>query len=168
VTQVRRIFNPLTPELYPSSQRCLTKFFPGDFASWTVHFVNTCVKNQQIHQLFIQFINYVWYFLYVLALHCHPQVAFLVPSERCSIEEQSIEYCGWAFHAPRYQTQHAHPQYSIDCSIEHLSEVTRNTPRVWQCNAETCRSYHTRLKSWMSNWCGCWFFTHNFTGDFNF
>jgi hypothetical protein len=22
--------------------------------------------------------------------------AFLVPSERCSIEEQSIEYCGWA------------------------------------------------------------------------
>jgi hypothetical protein len=26
----------------------------------TVHFVNICVKNQQIHQLFIQFINYVW------------------------------------------------------------------------------------------------------------
>src|SRR5215471_12882158 len=35
--------------------------------------------------------------------------------------------------------QHAHPQYSIDCSsIEHLSEGTRR-----QCNAETCRSYHT-------------------------
>jgi hypothetical protein len=53
-------------------------------------------KKQQIHQLFIQFINYLWYLLHVSALHCHPQGAFLVPSERCSIEEQSIEYCGWA------------------------------------------------------------------------
>jgi hypothetical protein len=25
-----------------------------------MYFVNICVKNQQIHQLFIQFINYVW------------------------------------------------------------------------------------------------------------
>src|SRR5215510_11895207 len=55
-----------------------------------------CMKNQQIHQLFIQFINYVWQLLHVLALHCHLQGVFLVPSERCSIEEQSIEYCGWA------------------------------------------------------------------------
>jgi hypothetical protein len=53
-------FNPLAPELNPSAQRCLTRFFAGDFASWTVRFVNICVKNQQIHQLFIQFINYVW------------------------------------------------------------------------------------------------------------
>jgi hypothetical protein len=52
--------NPLTPELNPSAQRCLTRFFTGDFTSWTVHFFNICVKNQQIHQLFIQFINYVW------------------------------------------------------------------------------------------------------------
>jgi hypothetical protein len=51
---------PLTPELNPSAQRCLTRFFTGDFASWTIHFVNRCVKNQQIHQLFIQFINYEW------------------------------------------------------------------------------------------------------------
>jgi hypothetical protein len=51
-------FNPLTPELNPSAQRCLTKFFTGDFASLTVHFVNICVKNQQMQQLFIQFINY--------------------------------------------------------------------------------------------------------------
>jgi hypothetical protein len=47
---------------------------------------------QQIQQLFVQFINYVWYLLHVLALYCHPQRAFLVPPERCSIEEQSIEY----------------------------------------------------------------------------
>jgi hypothetical protein len=52
--------NPLTPELNPSAQRCLTRFFTGDFASWTVHFVNICVKNQQMQQLFIQFIDYVW------------------------------------------------------------------------------------------------------------
>jgi hypothetical protein len=27
------VFNPLTPELKPSAQRCLTRFFTGDFAS---------------------------------------------------------------------------------------------------------------------------------------
>jgi hypothetical protein len=53
-------FNHLTPELNPSSQRCLMRFFTGDFASWTVYFVYICVKTQQMHQLFIQFINYVW------------------------------------------------------------------------------------------------------------
>jgi hypothetical protein len=53
-------FNPLTSELNPSAQRCLTRFFTGDFASWTMYLVNICVKNQQIHQLFIQFINSVW------------------------------------------------------------------------------------------------------------
>jgi hypothetical protein len=50
--------NPLTPKLNPSAQRCLTRFFTGNFSSWTVNFVNICVKNQQIHQLFIQFIIY--------------------------------------------------------------------------------------------------------------
>src|SRR5215468_4562819 len=54
------------------------------------------MRNQQIHQLFIQFINYVWQLLHVSALPCQLQGAFLVPSERCSNEEQSIEYCGWA------------------------------------------------------------------------
>src|SRR5215468_85679 len=62
------------------------------------------MKNQQIHQLFIQFINYVWYLLHVSALHCHLQEAFLVPSERCSIEERSIEYCGWACCVTRNNT----------------------------------------------------------------
>jgi hypothetical protein len=51
--------NSLTPELNPSEQRCLTRFFTGDFASWTVHFVNIFVKTQQMQQLFIQFIIYV-------------------------------------------------------------------------------------------------------------
>src|SRR5215510_4073026 len=58
--------------------------------------LNGCMKNQQIHHLFIQFINYIWQLLHVSALHCHLQGAFLVPSERFSIEEQSIEYYGWA------------------------------------------------------------------------
>jgi hypothetical protein len=38
-----------------------------------------------MQQLFIQFINYIWYILHVSALHCHPQRAFLVPFKRCSI-----------------------------------------------------------------------------------
>jgi hypothetical protein len=29
----KKAFNPLTPELNPSAQRCLTRFFTGDFAS---------------------------------------------------------------------------------------------------------------------------------------
>jgi hypothetical protein len=96
ILSARKVWiNTLTPELNPSSQRCLTRFITGDFSTWTVHFVNVCVKNQQMQQLFIQFINYVWYLLYVSALHCNSQRAFLVPSERYSIEEQSIEYCGW-------------------------------------------------------------------------
>jgi hypothetical protein len=60
VLMVSFVFNLLTPELNPYAQRCLTRLFTGDFASWTVHFVNICVKSQQIHKLFIQFINYVW------------------------------------------------------------------------------------------------------------
>jgi hypothetical protein len=43
-------------------------------------------------------------------------------------------------------------------SIEHLSEDTRKAPWRWQCNAETCRSYHTQLINWMNNCCICWFF----------
>jgi hypothetical protein len=53
-------FIPLTPELNPSAQRCLTRNFNADFASLTVHFLNICVKYQQINKLFIQFIKYVW------------------------------------------------------------------------------------------------------------
>jgi hypothetical protein len=36
----------------------------------------------------IHSIYYVWELLHVSALHFHLQGAFLVPSERCSIEEQ--------------------------------------------------------------------------------
>jgi hypothetical protein len=32
-----------------------------------VHFVNVSLKSQQMQQLFIQFINYVWYRLHVSA-----------------------------------------------------------------------------------------------------
>jgi hypothetical protein len=51
-------FNPLMPELNPSAQRWLTRFFTGEFVSLTLHFVTICVKNQQTQQLFIQFIMY--------------------------------------------------------------------------------------------------------------
>jgi hypothetical protein len=81
-------------------------------------------KNQQIHQLLlIRFINYVCYLLQVSSLHCHPQGAFLLPSERCSIEEQSIEYCRWACcvtHAHHY-TRHNTPIHNIISTAPQLS-----------------------------------------------
>src|SRR5215475_10681831 len=91
-------------------------FFTGDFASCTMHFFNICMKKQQIHQLLIQFFNYVWYLLHVSALHCHLQGAFLVPCDRCSIEEQSIEYCG-AHHV----TRHNMPIHNILSTAPQLS-----------------------------------------------
>src|SRR5215469_2237652 len=72
-------------------------FAPHNKASkWEMGFNSAfkgCMKNQQKHQLFIQFINYLWQLLHVSALHCHLQGAFLVHSERCSIEEQSNSVC---------------------------------------------------------------------------
>jgi hypothetical protein len=49
-------YYPITPELNPSAQRCMTRLFTGELASWAVHFVNIYVKNQQIHQLFLRFL----------------------------------------------------------------------------------------------------------------
>jgi hypothetical protein len=112
--------NPLTPELNPSAQRCLTRFHTGDFDSWTVHFVNICAKNQQMQQLFIQFINYVWYLLNASALHCHLQGTFLMLSEICSIEEQWIEYCGSQI-ATHHVTTHNTPIHNILSTAHQLS-----------------------------------------------
>jgi hypothetical protein len=67
--------------------------------------IKICVENQQIQQLFIQFIKYLWYILHVSALYCHPQGAFLVPSDRCSTEEQSI--------AMQQVTRHNTPIHNI-------------------------------------------------------
>jgi hypothetical protein len=51
--------DPLTSELNPSAQRCLTKLFTGDFASWTIHFVNIyALKTNKYTNSFIQLINY--------------------------------------------------------------------------------------------------------------
>jgi hypothetical protein len=51
------VTNPLSPELNPSAQRCLKRYFMVILILET--FVNICVKNQQMKQLFIKFINYV-------------------------------------------------------------------------------------------------------------
>jgi hypothetical protein len=67
-----------------------------------------------MQQLFIQFINYVWYFLHVSALHYHLQRAFLEPSERCSIEVQSIEYFALRSQiATHHVTNHNTPIHNI-------------------------------------------------------
>jgi hypothetical protein len=41
IIQCKSTSSHLKPELNPSAQRCPTRFFTGDFASWTVHFFNT-------------------------------------------------------------------------------------------------------------------------------
>jgi hypothetical protein len=75
-----------------------------------------------MQQLFIQFINYLWYLLHVSALHCLLQGAFLVPSERYSIEEQSLEYCGWGCCVLMHQvTRHNTPIRNILSTAPQLS-----------------------------------------------
>jgi hypothetical protein len=64
------VINPSTLELNPSAQRCLTRFLYWGF----------CYFNRV-----------------VLTFSAVPQEEDFEPSERCSIEEQSIEYCRWAF-----------------------------------------------------------------------
>jgi hypothetical protein len=55
--------NPLTPELNPSAQRCLTRFLLENLLLEPCTSLMYAWKNQQMQQLFIQFINYVWYLL---------------------------------------------------------------------------------------------------------
>jgi hypothetical protein len=52
-----------------------------------------------------------------------------VPSERCSIEEQSIEYCGWAYCAPQLSiSQKALGTLSEDGSVmlKHVGATIHN------------------------------------------
>jgi hypothetical protein len=65
------VLNPLTPELNPSAQRCLTGFFIGDFASSTMHFLNICVKNKYTNYSFSLLIMYgiSYMFRHYIAIH---------------------------------------------------------------------------------------------------
>jgi hypothetical protein len=58
-----------------------------------------------------------------MVLHCHLQGAFLVPSGRCSIEEQSIEYCGRACCeiVTHHVTRHITPIHNILSAAPKLS-----------------------------------------------
>src|SRR5215510_7164428 len=73
---------------------------PSNASKWQMGF-NSAFKG--MHEKTNKYTNYSFSLLimygssYVSALHCNLKEAFLVPSERCSIEEQSIEYCGWAY-----------------------------------------------------------------------
>jgi hypothetical protein len=61
--QAPNVLNPLTPELNPSAQRCLARFFTGNFASWTVHFVHICMKTNKCN-------NYSFSLLIMVAPTC--------------------------------------------------------------------------------------------------
>jgi hypothetical protein len=50
------VFNPLTPELNSSAQRCLTRFLLGILLLEPWISLIYALKIQQIHQLLIQFI----------------------------------------------------------------------------------------------------------------
>jgi hypothetical protein len=60
-SKLLQLINSLTPKLNPSAQPCLTRFLLGILLlDPCISLICICVKNQQIQQLFIQFINYVW------------------------------------------------------------------------------------------------------------
>jgi hypothetical protein len=53
------------------------------------------MKSQQMQQLFIQFINYVWHVLHVSELHSHLQGALRVAWVGWRGAGQWLVYCGW-------------------------------------------------------------------------
>jgi hypothetical protein len=56
----KKTVNPLTPELNSSAQRCFTRFLLGILLLEPYISLIYARKTNKIHQLFIQFINYVW------------------------------------------------------------------------------------------------------------
>jgi hypothetical protein len=133
--------NPLTLELNPTAQRCLTRYFTGNFASSTVHFVNICVKTQQIQQPFTGSV----YQLCMVAPTCF---GITFPSPR-NVPRALWEMLNWGpvdrilWMGVLCLVTWCVAIWDRCSSIEHLSEGTRNAPWRWQCNAETCRIYHT-------------------------
>jgi hypothetical protein len=84
--------NPWTLESNPSTARCVTRYLPGILLlEPSISLIYAWKTNKYTNYSLSLLIIYL---LHVSALNCHLQGAFLVPSERCSIEEQSIEYCG--------------------------------------------------------------------------
>jgi hypothetical protein len=57
---------PLTPELNPSAQRCLTRFYTWDLASWTVYFVKIYARktNKSTNYSFSLLILYGNYYMF--------------------------------------------------------------------------------------------------------
>jgi hypothetical protein len=93
--------NLLTLELNPSAQRCLPGIFNGDFAlliyAWKT--TNTPI----IHSV---------YWLWMVA---PTRFGIVLPSS-ATIRSIFWEMLKWGAVYRRHWTQHAHPQYSIDCS----------------------------------------------------
>jgi hypothetical protein len=60
-------------------------FFTGDFASWIVHFVNICVKNQQMQKLCIQIATHH------VAINNAPIYNILPNAPQLSISQKALE-----------------------------------------------------------------------------
>jgi hypothetical protein len=132
--QNERVLNPLTPELNPSAQRCLTIFF-----YWRFCFLNRAFRYYMGQKTTNATIILSVYELCMVGATCF---GITLPSSG-NVTSVCWEMLNWGA-VDRILTQHSHLYYSVDCSsVERLSEGTRNAPWGWQCNAETCRRYHT-------------------------
>src|SRR5215468_10342280 len=79
---------PLHPQPLEDGIKSLCATLPDEIFLLGILLLEPCIS-----------LTYAWKtnkYTNVSALHCHLQGGFLVPSERCSFEKQSIEYCGWA------------------------------------------------------------------------
>jgi hypothetical protein len=141
--------NPLTPELNPSAQRCLTRFFTGDFDSWTVHSLLYALKTNKCNNYsFSLLIMYGISYVFGITSPCSGSVpsVFWEMLKWGAVDRILwmgvlclLAWCGAISdrqRSPRTTSLLTDPQMSI-------SEGSRNAPWGWLCNDETCRSYHT-------------------------
>jgi hypothetical protein len=112
-------FNPLTSELNPSTQRCLTNFLLGILLlepCILLIYVYAWKTNKCNNYLFSLLIAYGRSYIFGIKL----------PSSG-SVPSAFWEMLNWG---------------AVD-RILWMGVGTRNAPWRWYCNAETCRSYHT-------------------------
>jgi hypothetical protein len=121
VALLHAVLNPLSPELNPSTQHCLMRFFTGDFASWTMHFVNTVYAWKTNKYTNCSFS--------LLIMYGSPTCFSITLPSSGSVPSAFWEMLNWGavdrilwMGVLCLLTWCTYAQYSIDCfSIEHLS-----------------------------------------------